>query len=78
MIHCFTLKNWVDKFQTAKAAVASVGVAAAAAAQASLQEAYDKCSRISLALTLRVSFMTLSYLEFEILYFSYLEPNKVA
>ncbi|KAK3890033.1 hypothetical protein Pcinc_005997 [Petrolisthes cinctipes] len=45
--------NWVDKFQSAKAAVASVGVAAAAAAQASLQDAYDKCSRISLALTLR-------------------------
>ncbi|XP_069946734.1 intermembrane lipid transfer protein VPS13C-like isoform X2 [Cherax quadricarinatus] len=45
--------NWVDKFQSAKAAVASASVAAAAAAQATLQEAYEQCSRISLSLTLR-------------------------
>lgn len=45
--------NWIDKFQMAKAAIASAGVAAAAAAQASLQDAYAQCSRVSLALTLR-------------------------
>lgn len=45
--------NWVDKFQSTKAALASASVAAAAAAQATLQEAYEQCSRISLCLTLR-------------------------
>nr|XP_045626468.1 vacuolar protein sorting-associated protein 13C-like isoform X1 [Procambarus clarkii] len=45
--------NWVNKFQSAKAAVASASVAAAAAAQATLHEAYKQCSRISLSLTLR-------------------------
>ncbi|XP_042203320.1 vacuolar protein sorting-associated protein 13-like isoform X2 [Homarus americanus] len=45
--------GWVDKFQSAKEALASASVAAAAAAQATLQEAYKECSRISLSLTLR-------------------------
>lgn len=49
------MQSWIDKFQSAKAALASASVAAAAAAQATLQEAYEQCSRISLCLTLRVS-----------------------
>ena len=51
-----SLQTWIDKFQTAKAALASASVAAAVAAQATLQEAYDKCARISLSFTLRVSY----------------------
>ncbi|XP_050687793.1 intermembrane lipid transfer protein Vps13-like isoform X2 [Eriocheir sinensis] len=45
--------SWIDKFQAAKAALASASVAAAVAAQATLQEAYDKCARISMSFTLR-------------------------
>lgn len=45
--------SWIDKFQAAKAALASASVAAAVAAQATLQEAYDKCARISLSFTLK-------------------------
>lgn len=51
----FFFQSWIDKFQTAKAALASASVAAAVAAQATLQEAYDKCARISMSFTLRVS-----------------------
>lgn len=45
--------SWINTFQSAKDAVASASVAAAAAAQARMQEAYQECSRVSLALTLR-------------------------
>ncbi|XP_076066395.1 vacuolar protein sorting 13C isoform X3 [Oratosquilla oratoria] len=48
-----TALAWVDKFQAAKAAIASASAAAAAAAKASLQEAYERSTRVKFNITLR-------------------------
>ena len=55
-IFYYFIKEWISKFDSAKQAMAQASEAAAEAARANLQEVYDQCTRVSLKITLKVSF----------------------